>query len=97
MAISEYKTIESFPSHSLLEVNILTGRTHQIRLHMAYLNSPVVGDRVYGYKKPSLDVSRQMLHAHKLTIDLPDGTTEAEFIAALPEDFVEQLSELRKP
>ena len=46
-----------------MEVKILTGRTHQIRLHMAFLECPIVGDRVYGHKKLSLPVKRQMLHA----------------------------------
>jgi 23S rRNA pseudouridine1911/1915/1917 synthase len=96
MAISEYKTIDSFPEHSLLEVNILTGRTHQIRLHLAYLNCPVVGDRIYGYKKPSLDISRQLLHAHKLSFKLPSGPGKKEFIAPLPDDFNHILKGLRR-
>jgi len=96
MAISIYRTIESFPDHTLLEVNILTGRTHQIRLHMAYLECPVVGDRVYGYRKVSLPVSRQLLHAYRLKIDLPDSTRQAEFTAPLPEDFQIQIIQLRE-
>ena len=96
MAVSIYKTVERFPSHTLVEVNILTGRTHQIRLHMAFLECPVVGDRVYGRKKLSLPVSRQLLHAHRLKIDLPDGTKGAEFTAPLPEDFQTHLAQLRE-
>ena len=96
MAISEYKTIESFPKHSLLEVKILTGRTHQIRLHLAYLNCPVVGDRIYGFKKPSLDISRQLLHASKLTFELPSGEGKKEFTAPLPDDFNHILKDLRR-
>lgn len=96
MAVSIYKTIERFPSHTLVEVNILTGRTHQIRLHMAFLDCPVVGDRVYGHKKPSLMVGRHLLHAHRLKLDLPDGTAGTEFNAPLPEDFQSQLAQLRE-
>ena len=95
MAISEYRTIESFPNHSLLEIDILTGRTHQIRLHMAYLECPIAGDRIYGHKKSSMKIARQMLHAHKLSIMLPDGTSRKEFIAPLPKDFEDLLTELR--
>ncbi|MBN2044025.1 MAG: RluA family pseudouridine synthase [Anaerolineales bacterium] len=95
MAISEYQVLEDFPNHAIVEVAILTGRTHQIRLHMAFLDCPIVGDRVYGHKKLSLPVSRQMLHARYLKIDLPDGTAGAEFTAAIPDDFRLLLEELR--
>jgi 23S rRNA pseudouridine1911/1915/1917 synthase len=96
MAVSEYRTIESFPNHTLLEVDILTGRTHQIRLHMAFLKCPVVGDRVYGQRALSLPVERQLLHAHQLKINLPDNTTPTEFNAPLPKDFKNALTELRE-
>lgn len=96
MAISEYKTIETFSAHSLLEVSILTGRTHQIRLHMAFLDCPVVGDNTYGQKRNSLPVSRQMLHAYKLGIALPGDTKQTVFEAPVPADFNKTLTELRK-
>lgn len=94
MAISEYKTIQSFTNHTLLQINIHTGRTHQIRLHMAFLNCPVVGDRIYGYKNPSLPVKRHMLHAKSLVINLPDGTQKASFEAPLPNDFQNAIERL---
>ena len=94
MAISEYKTIQSFTNHTLLQINIHTGRTHQIRLHMAFLNCPVVGDRIYGYKNPSLPVKRHMLHAKSLVINLPDGTQKASFEAPLPNDFQNVIERL---
>ncbi|MFN2144670.1 MAG: RluA family pseudouridine synthase, partial [Anaerolineales bacterium] len=97
MAISEYQIVEDFDKHALLEVRILTGRTHQIRLHMAFLECPIVGDRVYGHKKISLPVSRQMLHARFLKIDLPDGQKEVEFTAQIPEDMAQQIELLRNP
>ena len=94
MAVSVYKTIQSFENHTLLEINILTGRTHQIRLHMAFLNCPVVGDHVYGFKKPTLATDRHLLHAHRLVIDLPDGNKSVPFQAPLPKDFQEILERL---
>ena len=94
MAVSEYKTVQSFENHALLEINILTGRTHQIRLHMAFLNCPVVGDHVYGFKKPTLATDRHLLHAHRLVIDLPDGNKSVPFQAPLPKDFQEILERL---
>ena len=78
-AVSEYKTLESFPEHTLLEVHPLTGRTHQIRVHMAFLGCPVVGDTVYGKKKAAnLDLKRHFLHAYKLKIILP-GESQAAY------------------
>jgi 23S rRNA pseudouridine1911/1915/1917 synthase len=96
MAISEYKTIETFSNHNLLEVTILTGRTHQIRLHLAFLDCPVVGDTTYGQKRLSLPVSRQMLHAYRLGISLPGSQAVTIFEAPLPNDFEAALKELRK-
>jgi 23S rRNA pseudouridine1911/1915/1917 synthase len=96
MAISEYKTLETFSNHTLVEVSILTGRTHQIRLHMAFLNCPVVGDTTYGLKRSTLSVSRQQLHAQKLRFQLPDQSIPTEFEASLPDDISQTLKELRK-
>jgi 23S rRNA pseudouridine1911/1915/1917 synthase len=96
MAISEYKTLETFSNHTLVEVSILTGRTHQIRLHMAFLNCPVVGDTTYGKKRITLSVERQQLHAQKLRFRLPDQTDPTEFEAPLPDDISQTLKDLRK-
>ncbi|MCX6037363.1 MAG: RluA family pseudouridine synthase [Chloroflexi bacterium] len=60
-AVSEYRTLESFPAHTLLEVHPLTGRTHQIRVHMAFLGCPVAADMVYGKRKPTVDLDRHFL------------------------------------
>jgi 23S rRNA pseudouridine1911/1915/1917 synthase len=94
-AISEFKTIEKFLKHSLLEVNIKTGRTHQIRVHMEFLGCPVVGDKVYGKKKPTLPVKRQLLHAHQLELNIPGKEEVSIFQADLPADFGKALEELR--
>jgi 23S rRNA pseudouridine1911/1915/1917 synthase len=94
-AVSEYRTLESFPAHTLLEVHPLTGRTHQIRVHMAFLGCPVVGDRVYGKKKPSVELDRHFLHAYKLKIILPGEKQPKIFEAGLPEELQRALEEVR--
>jgi 23S rRNA pseudouridine1911/1915/1917 synthase len=95
-AISEYKTVEPFRNHTLLEFHPLTGRTHQIRLHCAFLGCPIVGDEVYGRKKPSLDIDRHFLHAFRLKVLLPGEKQPRVFEAPLPEELAEVLNELRK-
>lgn len=92
-AISEYVTLKTYANHTLLEVKPLTGRTHQIRVHLAYIGTPVAGDQIYGRRKPSISGERFFLHAEKLKIDLPDGTTK-EFMAPLPNELEEILTQL---
>ena len=86
-AVSEYSTVRNYPSHSLLEVHPITGRTHQIRVHLAFLKCPVVGDRVYGRRHVSLPLDRQFLHAAQLRVRLPEEEDLTEFEAPLPEDL----------
>ena len=95
-AISEYKTLESFPQHTLLEFHPLTGRTHQIRLHCVMLGCPIVGDEIYGRKKSSIALNRHFLHAQKLKIILPNEKEARVFEAKLPEELTQVLDELRK-
>jgi len=95
-AISEYKTVESFLDHTLLEFHPLTGRTHQIRLHCAFLGCPIVGDEVYGKKKFSVDIKRHFLHAFRLRIILPGEEEPKLFDAPLPEELEQVLALLRK-
>jgi 23S rRNA pseudouridine1911/1915/1917 synthase len=95
-AVSEYKTLESFPRHTLLEFRPHTGRTHQIRLHCAFLGCPVVADGIYGHKKASLDLKRQFLHAFRMKITLPGETQPREFDAPLPRDLAIVLEKLRE-
>lgn len=94
-AISEYKTLESFAKHTLLEVSILTGRTHQIRLHCKFIGTPVVGDPDYGYRRQSIEIGRQFLHAARLTITLPNEAAPRTFEAPLPDELEMVLIELR--
>ncbi len=93
-AVTEYHTRQSFRDHTLLEVHPFTGRTHQIRVHMAYIGCPVVGDQVYGRRKPSLPMKRFFLHAAKLRIVLPGEKVPTEFQAVLPDDLKEVLNQL---
>ena len=95
VAVSEYRTLESFPDHTLLEVHPLTGRTHQIRVHMAFLGCPITGDTIYGKKKPSIDLDRHFLHAYKLKIILPGEQQPRVFEARLPEELDSVLEMLR--
>lgn len=94
-AITEYRQIEKFPEHELLRVNPITGRTHQIRVHMAFLGTPVVGDRIYGRKKTSLPIKRFFLHSQELSICLPNSDNVTTFTSSLPEELEKILIDLR--
>jgi len=94
-AISEYKTVEEFREHTLLEFHPHTGRTHQIRLHCAFLKCPIVGDGVYGRKTPTIEIERHFLHAYRLKIILPNETTPKLFEAPLPDELESVLERLR--
>jgi 23S rRNA pseudouridine1911/1915/1917 synthase len=94
LAITEYFTKERFAHHTYLEVHPITGRTHQIRLHLAYLKCPVTGDMLYGYKKPSLEIDRHFLHASSIVICIPGKTEPVRFDAPLPEELEFWLKKL---
>lgn len=95
-ADSEFYTVAEYRDHTLLEVNPLSGRTHQIRVHLAFLGCPVVGDQIYGRRKNSLEINRFFLHASKLTVRLPGSIQETEFTAPLPADLQTILDNLEK-
>jgi 23S rRNA pseudouridine1911/1915/1917 synthase len=90
---TEYKVIEYVGNYTLLEVRPRTGRTHQIRVHLAAIDFPVVGDATYGTKSDYL--SRQFLHAHKLAFRLPSTGEFVEFKSDLPPDLVKALEKIR--
>lgn len=94
-AISEYKTVEEFDKHTLLEFHPHTGRTHQIRLHCAFLKCPIVGDEVYGRKNSTIGIGRHFLHAYRLSIVLPNEKEPRYFEAPLPEELNNVLENLR--
>lgn len=94
---SEYRILERYSKHTLLEVHPITGRTHQIRLHLTYLGCPVVGDTIYGLRHSSLALDRHFLHALSLKIRLPGEKDPSTFEAPLPADLVAILDQLRAP
>lgn len=85
-AISEYECLAHTKDYSLLKVRILTGRTHQIRVQLAYLGHPVIGDVVYGASKRPTGLSRQFLHASKLAFTDLKGN-RVTTVADLPDDL----------
>jgi 23S rRNA pseudouridine1911/1915/1917 synthase len=91
-ANSEYLVVESFSEHTLFEVHPETGRTHQVRLHLAFLGCPIVGDTVYGRKKPSVPIKRQFLHAARIAIILPGEKEPRTFESPLPPDLKAALA-----
>ncbi|MFO7585104.1 MAG: RluA family pseudouridine synthase [Anaerolineales bacterium] len=94
-AVSEYRTLETFRAHTLLEFHPLTGRTHQIRLHCAFLGCPIVGDTQYGHRKLSVQIKRHFLHAFQLEITLPGEDEPRVFEAALPVELEMMLDVIR--
>ncbi|GAB4521878.1 MAG: RluA family pseudouridine synthase [Anaerolineales bacterium] len=93
-AVSTYLIRTRYADHALLEVHPLTGRTHQIRLHLAFLGCPIVGDTVYGHRHPSLPLARHFLHAFRLRITLPGEDAARTFEAPLPPDLQTVLEHL---
>jgi len=93
-AVTEYRSIQSFREHELLEVHPITGRTHQIRVHLAFIGCPIAGDQVYGHRKSTLPLGRFFLHAESIKITLPGEKTPTEFRAKLPIELQNILTEL---
>jgi 23S rRNA pseudouridine1911/1915/1917 synthase len=93
-AVSEYKTLQTFKDHTLLEVHPLTGRTHQIRLHLALIGCPIAGDTIYGFRKSSIGIHRHFLHATRLKVLLPGEKTPRLFEAPLPPELQVVLANL---
>jgi len=103
-AITDYRVLERFKDYTLLEVEIKTGRRHQIRCHLSYMHHPIAGDKLYGFKNSKRPrgypegLTRQFLHAQQLKIQLPfdnaqdrpNGKTE-EFKLELPEELANVL------
>lgn len=94
-AISVYHTLENFEKHAFLEVHPITGRTHQIRVHLAYIGHPILGDPLYGRKRPSTECDRLFLHASKLLIRIPEESEPRLFKAKFPGELEEILAGLR--
>jgi len=99
-AVTHYRVLERFTPATVVSLRLATGRTHQIRVHMAHIGHPVAGDRVYGGagagKLAGIKVPRQMLHARLLGINHPRTGEYMEFTAEPPEDMREVLEFLRR-
>ncbi|WP_159499627.1 RluA family pseudouridine synthase [Microbacterium sp. 18062] len=97
-SVTHYETLEAFPGASLLEVHLETGRTHQIRVHMAAHRHPCVGDPLYGADptlSTRLGLTRQWLHAHELSFTHPSSGEWATFGSPYPADLAHALAVLR--
>ena len=93
-AITHFKVLKRYSKYTLLEIKIETGRTHQIRVHMAEIGYPVVGDAVYSNGKNEFGIEGQMLHAYKLEFMHPITNKHMELTAPLPHYFEEILKKL---
>ena len=94
-AVTHWKVVERFGKYTLIEARLETGRTHQIRVHMAYIKHPLVGDPLYGPSKQAIAADGQLLHAEVLGFVHPTTGEYMEFTSPLPEDFQMILERLR--
>lgn len=94
-AVTRYRVLERFGEYTLIEVKLETGRTHQIRVHMAYLGHPVVGDPVYGPKKLHFGLNGQALHAYILGFEHPRSKQYMEFTTDIPDNMEKVLKKLK--
>ncbi|MBN1266243.1 MAG: RluA family pseudouridine synthase [Anaerolineales bacterium] len=97
MAVTVYRTAEVFENHTLLDIELETGRTHQIRVHLAYIGIPIAGDTVYGYKQRTVPLKQRFfLHASSLSFTLPGEEKITTFNAPLPSGLENVLIWLRE-
>lgn len=95
-AITHYKVLERYGNYTLVQCNLETGRTHQIRVHMASINHPLLGDEIYGKKSKEFNTNGQALHAKTLGFVHPTTNKYVEFNSDLPEYFEKILERLRR-
>ena len=94
-AVTHWTVLERFPGFTYVECRLETGRTHQIRVHMAHIGHPILGDTVYGNKKPVPGLQGQCLHAVGLRFHHPRTGEMVELFCGLPEEFQTQLQKCR--
>lgn len=95
-AVTHFKVLERYKENTLVEARLETGRTHQIRVHMAYIGYPLVGDPVYGFKKQKFNLKGQALHAMVLGFIHPRTGEYMEFSSPLPDYFQNLIEKLRR-
>ncbi len=95
-AVSNYEVIQRFSNYTLVKVSLLTGRTHQIRVHFSHIKHAVVGDPLYSSAKRHFNLDSQALHAHLLGFIHPRSNEYMEFTSPLPEYFTKVLDELNR-
>lgn len=93
---TKFKVLKRYDGYTLVEVELKTGRTHQIRVHLSYIGYPVVGDDVYSNGKNPFNVTSQLLHSKKLGIKHPRTGEWMEFEAPLPKEFEEVIKKLEE-
>src|SRR5947208_934167 len=94
-AITRYRVLERLARYTLVEAHLVTGRTHQIRVHFAHIGHPVAGDPVYAGRPDELGIGRQALHAHRLQFLHPASGKEMAFEAPPPADFTAAVERAR--
>lgn len=94
-AITKFRVLERFEKYTLVEASLVTGRTHQIRVHFAYIGYPIVRDKIYGPSKKAKASEGQLLHATELAFIHPTTKKEVHIISELPPYFVNFLTSLR--
>ena len=94
-ATTEFRVLERFREYTLVECRLLTGRTHQIRVHLTSIGYPLVGDPKYGGRKNPFEIAGQALHSSELTLTHPTTGEEMKFVAPLPKDMQSILRQLR--
>ncbi|MCL2360799.1 MAG: RluA family pseudouridine synthase [Defluviitaleaceae bacterium] len=95
-ALTHISVLERMPRFTLIEAKLHTGRTHQIRVHLSYMGHPVLGDLLYGLKKPPLGLTSQVLHAKKLSLRHPSTNELMDFEIPLPDYFLQALEKVRR-
>ncbi len=95
-AVTHWEVVERYRGYTHIRCRLETGRTHQIRVHMAYIGHPILGDTVYGHKKPELGQSSQCLHAGALCFRHPRDGRPVMVFAPLPDYFLQVLEKLEK-
>lgn len=94
-ALTEFRVLERLPTYTYVDAALASGRTHQLRVHFAYIGHPVAGDRTYGRGRAPEGLSRQFVHSRELTLTSPATDREQTFVAELPADLQAVLDSLR--